>query len=125
MSLWGKGWMYVGPWWVMLLAAPGAAAWILEVRWQGCLVNRGCLRPASTTCFQRHDGVVVLVDPGAQKAPPQAALRLRLQGGHLSREKLVLLFIGTPVPAARRHAVPRPLATQALHVGNHLCLLAG
>lgn len=70
MSLWGSRWMHVGSWWEVLLAAPGAAAWVLKVRWRGGLVKKGRVWASRTgaapTGSQGHDGIVVLVDPGAQ-----------------------------------------------------------
>lgn len=120
MSLWGSGWMHVGSWWEVLLAAPGAAAWVLKVRWRRGLVKKGRVQASRTaaapTGSQGHDGIVVLVDPGAQEAPPQAAFHLWLQGGHLPWEEFVPLVVWTPVPAPGRHTVPCSLTTQALHV---------
>lgn len=63
MSFWGSGWLHVGSWREVLLATPGAAAWVLKVRWQGGLVKKR----QSTTVLSGslgHDGIVVLVDPG-------------------------------------------------------------
>lgn len=126
MSLWGEGGVDVGSWWEVLGPEPGAVAWILRVRWEGPFVTRRRPRPASGAGVNPADGFVMLVDFGAEQAAPQAALRLRLQGGHLAWKKLISLVIGARIPAAGRHTRPRPLAAQTLHIRNHpACRLIG
>lgn len=104
----------------VLLPIPRAAARALAVGWEGFFINHRRVHSDHAASVHRHDGVIVLVDSGAEKAPAKAALRLRVQAGQLSRQKLILLFIGAAVPTTRCRSVPGPVAAQAFHIGNHL-----
>ena len=95
MSLWSE--RRVDVWREVLAAVPRAVTRILKVRRERLFVTRWRPRPARV---QPQDGIVVLVDFGAEKPAAQAALRLRLQGGHLARKQLVSVFGVTAVPAS-------------------------
>lgn len=98
MSLWGQSRVDVRSWREVLAQVPRAVSRMLQVRGEGLPVKGGC--PWASGGVGVQDGVVVLVDPGAEEAPPQAALRLWLEGDHLAWEELVQVFVGVRVPAA-------------------------
>lgn len=103
----GEGRMNVGAWWEV----PGAVAQTLNVSRREFSVTQGGPRPAATVSVQRQEGIVLLVDFGAQQTPSKTPFCFRMESGHLAWEELVSLFIGTSVPTVGFHTRPRPLPT--------------
>lgn len=114
--------MDVGPRREVLVPVPGAAAGALQLGREGFFIPPGGVQSDHAASIHRHEGVIVLVDSGAEEAPAEAALRLRVEAGQLPRQQLVLLFVRAAVPATRCHSGPGAVAAQAFHIGNHLFL---